>query len=280
MRSSRQGNEVTTARKAAGGAKTLSTKSKNTVSAKSLRDLRIKRPTAGAEGNSLVREAVDALRRRILASPEIDRFLGSEEQLLTALGISRPTFRQAARLLEHEQLLKIKRGIGGGFFAQPPSADAVTRLASIFLSSQGTTLLQLHDASAPMMIEAARLVAGNPSVSIRRRLLDFLKTHASAEPGADAKTRLRMVLEFEQMVGKLSGNSAVELMLSVMRDLVRDPRYGDFRVNEERLAAYADFSQRLAQAVADGDVDMAVLITTRHTREVRSWLANGKDGDA
>ncbi|MDB5969893.1 MAG: transcriptional regulator [Hydrocarboniphaga sp.] len=252
-------------------------KRRNAVTASSLRELRLKKPRPGEEGNSLVRQAVDALRRRILATTEDNRFLGSEDQLLTALGVSRPTFRQAARLLEHEQLLKIKRGIGGGFFAQPPSAEAVSRLASIFLNSQGTTLRQLHDATAPMLMEAARMLAKNPDAKARRALQEFLHSHAGFDEKASGEARLkvRVLLEFEQLVGKLSGNPAVELMINVMRDLVRDPRYSTFQIDDARIAVYASFARRLTQAVIDGDGELAMLIVKRHTKEVRTWIPDG-----
>lgn len=221
---------------------------------------------------SLVKQAVDILRKRILSQRGSNNFLGSEEELMNALGVSRPTFRQAARLLEHEQLLKIKRGIGGGFFALPPSAEAVTRLASIFLNSQGTTLEHINEACGPLLIEAVRMVARNPDVTVRSQLQEFVDRHRGYEQQDDERLYVRIVLEFEQLLGRLSGNPAVELMINVMRDLVRDPRHGHYRITRERAARYAEFNRRLAEAVRNGDADMAVLIVKRHIDDIRSWL--------
>ena len=262
MRSQRQNTRRSAAKRA------------GAVSAASLRELRIK--PADEQGNSLVRQAVDSLRKLILSSPEPNRFLGSEDQLMTALGVSRPTFRQAARLLEHEQLLKIKRGIGGGFFAQLPNAEAVSRLASIYLNAQGTTLQQMNDAVAPLLMEAVSLVANNSDAKVRRQLLQFVQHHAvlieEEHALEDPKNFLRALLEFEQLIGKLARNPAIELMLNVMRDIVRDPRHGHFQMNAARVAVYAKFSRRLAQAVADGDSEMAMVIVKRYIKEVRSWF--------
>jgi GntR family transcriptional regulator, transcriptional repressor for pyruvate dehydrogenase complex len=245
------------------------------ASIKSLQSIRLRRSTAEKPSPSLVQQAVEALRKKILSSSQPNQFLGSEDQLLAALGVSRPTFRQAARLLEHEQLLKIKRGIGGGFFAQAPSAMVVSRLASIFLNAQGTTLLQLNDAIVPILIEAVRLLARHPDPARRGQLLEFVRSHAGFEDSDDEKLHAKVVLEFEQLIGSLCGNPALELMINVMRDLVRNPRYGYFRIDRQRARVYSEFSKRISQAVLDGDSDMAVLIFNRHVADIRSWLPEG-----
>jgi GntR family transcriptional regulator, transcriptional repressor for pyruvate dehydrogenase complex len=242
------------------------------AAARSTRVLKIESEEVTSEASSRVLQAVDTLRKRILSSAQVNQFLGSEDQLITALRVSRPTFRQAARLLQHEQLLKIKRGIGGGFFTQAPSATMVSRLASNYLNAQGTTLLQLNDATGPMLVEAARLLARNPDPRIRARLNEFVGAHAGFEDSADERTHVKVVLEFEQLIGELCGNPALELMINVMRDLVRNPRHGYFHIDRKRARVYSEFSKHLSRAVADGDADMASLIVKRHVDDIRSWL--------
>lgn len=60
--------------------------------------------------------AASALREIIWSAAE-GQLLGSEEDLTAMLGVSRPTVRQVARLLEREGLLKVRRGVNGGYFA-------------------------------------------------------------------------------------------------------------------------------------------------------------------
>lgn len=223
------------------------------------------------EGAPLVQRAVEALRKQILSVPRDNPFLGSEDELIATLGISRPTFRQAARLLEHEQLLKIKRGSGGGFFAQPPSARAVSRMAAIYLNSQETTLHQIHDAFGPLVIEAAALAAGTATAATRSRLAEFVQSHQGFEELDDERLQMRVVLEFETLLGDICGNPAVALMLSVMRDLVRDPRFGNVGLTRDRARSYAEFHRKLAEAVRLGDADMARLFVRAHMAELARW---------
>src|SRR5690554_8119325 len=91
--------------------------------------------TQFSEADSAARKAASVLRDHILAGHE-GEYLGSESELLERLGISRPTFRQAARLLEHEQLLVIKRGVGGGFYSRRPSIHTVANSAALYLRSE------------------------------------------------------------------------------------------------------------------------------------------------
>jgi GntR family transcriptional repressor for pyruvate dehydrogenase complex len=233
-------------------------------------------PVTGGAGASLVKQAVDALRQRILAmSGTEETFLGSEEQLIATLGVSRPTFRQAARLLEHELLLKIKRGIGGGFFAQPPSAQAVSRMAAIFLNSQGATLQQIASATAPVVEEAAGVLAGTSDASVRRRLTEHVKQNAGFEASPDEEQRLQAVLAFDALIGQLSGNPALALMLDLLHGLVRNPDHGLFRVTPARARAHALYQQQLAAAVQKRDVATARQLARQHSASLSSGLPKG-----
>lgn len=52
----------------------------------------------------------------------------SEDELLERYGVSRPTLRQAARILEHEQLIDVRRGVNGGFLAAHQRGSLARRL--------------------------------------------------------------------------------------------------------------------------------------------------------
>lgn len=225
----------------------------------------------GRAGVSLLTQTVDALRHAVLSASGPGVFLGSEDQLIASLGVSRPTFRQAAKLLRHENLLTIKRGIGGGFFTISPSGEAVSRMAAIYLNAQGTSLLQLNDVVAPLQAEAGRMVARAES-SVRVRLREFLVRCETEGTPEQQLAPIPRMLAFEALLGELTGNPAIALVMQVMRDLVRDARHSYFKLDADKLAAYEHFQHRLAQAVAEGDAEMAALICDRHAAIVRSWL--------
>ncbi|MGD9542120.1 MAG: GntR family transcriptional regulator, partial [Methylocystis sp.] len=112
---------------------------------------------AGGE-QSAARRAARQLRTRALTLQD-GEFMGSEDELVAALGVSRPTFRQAAKLVEQEQLMRIRRGVGGGFFAMRPSSKAVAHTTAVYLQARQSTLQDAIEASRPLFAEAARLGA-------------------------------------------------------------------------------------------------------------------------
>src|ERR1700716_2870485 len=74
------------------------------------------------------------LRRQIvkgeLATGEV---LPSETELMEFYGISRPTLREALRVLEAERLIIVQRGSHGGARIQAPDGDVAARFAALVL---------------------------------------------------------------------------------------------------------------------------------------------------
>ena len=234
---------------------------------------------SGTSGDgSLVKRAADTLREDILrAAPTGRLFLGSELELISRLGVSRPTFRQAARLLQHEQLLLVKRGVNGGFYARTPSEQVITRMASVLLSIKGTTLRQVNDACGPLITEALISIARNEDPEVRRRIRIFW-LEASAhklEFEFDAHARARLVLDFERLIGELSGNPALMIMLNVMREIIRSQRYNYFDMNLHRTTEYLTFVEKVASAVLDGDIEICRVVCQRFFAKVNDWLPEG-----
>lgn len=236
------------------------------------RDANAETDAEAGTSTSLVTKAVDALRRVVLDAPGPGTFLGSEKDLMAALGVSRPTFRQAAKLLMHENLLKIKRGVGGGFFTEAPSGEAVSRAAALYLNLHQTTLRDITDVVAPLQVEAARLLALHPDARHRARLREFVARFDQPDVPEAERNPFRRMLAYEQLLGELAGNPAIWLVMKVMRDLVRDARHAHFKLTAERAEAYDQFQRRLADAVSEGDAEMAVLISKRHMAALDRWL--------
>jgi DNA-binding FadR family transcriptional regulator len=60
--------------------------------------------------------------------------------------ISRPTLREAFRILESEGLITVRRGARGGARVQEPSADVVARYAGLVLQHRGATVADVLEA--------------------------------------------------------------------------------------------------------------------------------------
>src|SRR5437899_1878308 len=107
-------------------------------------------PAAGR--SSAVRRVARALRTEVLKC-EDGQLIGSEEDLVERYKVSRPTLRQAVALVAEEQLLTVKRGVGGGYFARRPDAKAVVHMTAIYLHSRSAKVEEIIRALEPIRIE-------------------------------------------------------------------------------------------------------------------------------
>ena len=85
--------------------------------------------------------------------------LPPEGQLMESLGISRPTLREAFRILEAEGLISVVRGSRTGAKVHKPSVDLVSRYAGYVLESQGTTIADLYQARLAIEPSVVRWLA-------------------------------------------------------------------------------------------------------------------------
>src|SRR5690606_33684061 len=90
----------------------------------------------------VLKTAIQRLRAMALEAEE-GEFLGSEDELRVRLGVSRPTYRQAVRILEQDQLLTKRMGAHGGCYASRPDAESAARSAALYLQIERATLQNL-----------------------------------------------------------------------------------------------------------------------------------------
>src|SRR5215207_9766926 len=91
--------------------------------------------------------------------------IGTEQELATEFGVSRPTLREGLRLLASSHLIRVGRGRAGGIFvARTPSEGMsrnVTESISIMLATETVSLGELLDARMFLEVPLAGLAAAN-----------------------------------------------------------------------------------------------------------------------
>src|SRR5947207_2228594 len=87
-------------------------------------------------------ELVAAQLRRQIVRGELKEgdALPPEAALMEQFGVSRPTLREAFRVLESESLISIRRGSRGGARVHTPNGEVAARHAGLLLQVRGTTL--------------------------------------------------------------------------------------------------------------------------------------------
>src|ERR1700734_2741707 len=86
--------------------------------------------------------------------------LPAESELMETFGVSRPTLREAIRVLEMESLLRMRRGSRGGAVVTAPDPAVAARAVGVRLQLRGVTLRDIHEARTMIEPMAARHIAG------------------------------------------------------------------------------------------------------------------------
>src|SRR6185503_6345871 len=82
----------------------------------------------------------------IVADWPVGEVLGSEPELLERYGVSRAVFREAVRLVEHQQVAQMRRGPGGGLVVTEPSIEAIIDATLLYLHRVDARLDEVFEA--------------------------------------------------------------------------------------------------------------------------------------
>jgi DNA-binding FadR family transcriptional regulator len=202
------------------------------------------------------------LRGQIITDLADGDHIGSEDQLVNRFHVSRPTIRQAMRVLEAEGLVRVRRGNSGGFFAGTPSVDVLSRSASAYLRRRGAHLGHLVASAELIGPEIAGLAAANADSDARNALLTFAEQTWSDDAETTIDTAVVASIEITHRMGALCGNPSLALFADVLGHLVLDLQREVIETTDpQQLDAYARGLRtghlELAHAIADGDVPAA-----------------------
>jgi GntR family transcriptional regulator, transcriptional repressor for pyruvate dehydrogenase complex len=137
--------------------------------------------------------------------------LPSEGALMERFRISRPTLREAFRVLEHEGLIVVRRGARGGARVQVPDPDAAARHAGLVLQYRQATLADVFEART--IVEppaAAMLAARRDRVAISRQLAQAVASERAAAPASWQDP------VFHRLVVSLTGNETLTLLTNML----------------------------------------------------------------
>jgi GntR family transcriptional regulator, transcriptional repressor for pyruvate dehydrogenase complex len=111
----------------------------------------------------LAEQVADQLRRRILRGELADgSVLPKEDELLREFPVSKPSLREAMRILEAEGLLRVRRGKFGGAIVRRPNAANVAYTIGLVLGSQEVGLSDVGNAIRQVEPACAALCAERP----------------------------------------------------------------------------------------------------------------------
>ncbi|MDB5723262.1 MAG: GntR family transcriptional regulator [Novosphingobium sp.] len=118
---------------------------------------------------ALVPATADRLRDKVFARAPQER-IGSLPDLAKGFGVGIVTVQQAARILEHEGLLEVRRGPGGGYYGARPDAAALERAIGVFMRLHPSSFEEALDITSLLFTELAAAAARCADDSLREEL--------------------------------------------------------------------------------------------------------------
>ena len=211
--------------------------------------------------------------------------LPPEGTLMVTLGISRPTLREAFRILEAESLISVVRGSRSGARVHSPSTELVSRYAGYLLESQSTTIADLYAARLAIEPTVVRWLATakgqTPGMAKVKSVLEDLGDMLANE---EYDKFIDNIAYFHQVLVEATGNKTLSFMNRMLLNLARthqnDYQRRHPRSTEERQksirAGFKSYA-KLIHLIEAGDVEEAVEHWRLHLRNANeTWAARGE----
>ena len=145
-----------------------------------------------------------------------DDFLGREEDLAAGFGVSRPTLREALKLLTSGNLIRANKGPGGGIFVARTAEDGISRSLSdsiaMMLETGAVTLEELLDARLMLEVPLAGRAAQRADAELRRAAARGRAGRSGGRPRR-RRARWRRPTASPRAIAEAAGNRMAEALI-------------------------------------------------------------------
>jgi GntR family transcriptional regulator, transcriptional repressor for pyruvate dehydrogenase complex len=238
----------------------------------------VRRPTlvgAPGRGKKAAQRIADYIRDLIGKGELVEGdLLPSEATLLDQFEVSRPTLREAFRILEAESLLVTRQGASGGVFVTRPNLSVASRDIGLYLQLSGTTIADVFAALELVEPMTVRLLADSHTskdIDDLRGAIEDLAAVARAEDPTEAMWSSASY-RFHQMLWDRCGNTTLAVQVTVLRELLRAQwdagiRYAlDHGDHVRQIRQSCRSYSRAVDLIEAGDADGAEDHWRKHTR--------------
>jgi GntR family transcriptional repressor for pyruvate dehydrogenase complex len=212
--------------------------------------------------------------------------LPKQDELLEEFRISRPSLREALRILESEGLLTVRRGNVGGSVIEAPNADTSAYMFGLVLQSRRGTVADLAAAIQHIEPITASLCAtreDREDTVLPQLRANIADTEAAIGEGPQFTVLSRLF--HEEMVAAC-GNETLILMVGALESLwseqerqwaQRAHSRGQYPVEKYRRAVVSAH-KALVDGIAAGSAEKVARLAKRHLEESQHYaLAEGSD---
>ena len=216
----------------------------------------------------LVQEIAAKLRDRILAC-EPEARIGSLQEIAQLFGVGIVTVQQAARVLEHEGLLSVRRGPGGGYYGTRPDEAALERSFAAYLRVHGFGYRESQEMMSLFDCEIVPAAARCRDEKLREAVRALSERVDGCESSDD---RIAFEKELRDLLFRMVARPLIEMLCRVTLRLYVHPRAALLFPGKEGVAAWKGGRRRILEAILRQDEELARFEAERYRKEVLSRL--------
>ena len=210
-----------------------------------------------------------------------------ESKLLDFFSVSRPTLREALRILEAESLISIGRGMRAGALVLGPSMRKAAEYTTFMLVSDGVTMRDLHEARMFFEPAIVRSLTGTALADATNHLRGCVESIQSA---LDQRRYIDVVggtNRFHEALARASGNKTIALLVGMLRSIsddaytvviASDSAATDYNLEKNMKKTVAGYVA-LCDLLEKGKVEEAASFWRRYMERALQFLKSSGVGD-
>ncbi len=140
--------------------------------------------------------------------------IGTEQEMADDFGVSRPTLREALRLLSASHLIRVGRGRTGGIFVASTPSEGMSRNVSesiaLMLAAESISMEELVDARLSLEVPIAGRAAVNADDEVVARLEAAIEAAVGHQPGTEPFNTADS--RFHQILAEAAGNDLLRAL--------------------------------------------------------------------
>lgn len=214
-------------------------------------------------------ETVAAALRKVALGKNDGEHIGGEEALINLLRTSRSTLRQAARMVESEGLLKVRRGSNGGYFATRPSFNSIEYAFAAHHDKVYPTEEDITEVTSLLWVEAVRRAARMKTDETRKLVERFIGKIGALGPETSWDDVYQIERDCRKAIFDLVRCRFIEVIFnttiafSYKRGFPNPVDRDETSAHREFVRSWRETKTIELQMIAAGDQEMAMMAARR-----------------
>ena len=223
--------------------------------------------------------AADLRRQIITGELKPGEPLPTESVLMVRFGVSRPTLREAFRILESESIIRVVRGAHGGARVMAPDGAVAARYTGLLLQYRGVALSDVYRARTAIEVSAVADLGTAPArtIAVLEKLVE-----RGADLLDDAYGFARHDTAVHQAVVDLAGNETRSVLASMLLHIMDAHNEHFMSLHGEAHEKQADqlafkAHKKLVKLLQSGDAAAAQTFWRKHLNNVEKYMVGDSD---